>query len=237
MRRKILKLSLSLAAVFIFGAAMLNIQVSTKQGVNYQVSTLKLPLYIKVLGFFDRHYNYKLIAKRIIDGSREEEEKALKIFKWTHENIRKTPEGYPVVDDHVWHIIVRGYGEDDQSSDVFAALCNYAGMDAFYNWIYAQNDESHIVLSFVRVNGKWCVFDPYNGVYFKSKSGGIATIDEIKIGEWAITNIGQQQKNKSDYEEFAKNLSSVKEIGLNRANIQSPLRRLIYEINKWMKQR
>lgn len=148
---------------------------------------------------------------------------------------QKNAPGYPVIDDHVWHIIVRGYGEDDQSSDVFTTLCNYAGMDAFYNWVYAQNNESRIVLSFVRLNGKWCVFDPYNGAYFKSKSGGIATIDEIKIGEWAIANIGQQQKNKSGYEEFADNLSGIKEISLNRASIQSPLKRLIFELKRYIK--
>ncbi|MBL7197589.1 MAG: transglutaminase domain-containing protein [Candidatus Omnitrophica bacterium] len=235
MKKRSLKLLVWFTALIIV-VGVLNIKVSTRQGINFKVQTIRIPLYLKILDFFDRHYNYKLIVERIIGDSSQEEEKAFKIFEWTHKNIRKTPPGYPIIDDHVWHIIVRGYGETDQFSDVFTTLCNYAGMGAFYNWVSAQNNESRIVLSFVRVNGKWCVFDPYNGVYFKSKSGGIATIDEIKIGEWAITNIGQQQKNKSDYEECAKNLSSVKEIGLNRASIQSPFKRLIFELERLVKQ-
>ena len=56
----------------------------------------------------------------------------MEIFIWTCENIRKQPDGLPVIDDHVWHIIIRGYGEPDQSSDVFTTLCNYAGIRAFY---------------------------------------------------------------------------------------------------------
>ena len=111
---------------------MLNFTVTTQKGVNFKVQTIKIPLYLKALDFFDRHYNYKLITKRIIRDAQNEQDKAMKILEWTYKNIKRQPKELPVIDDHVWHIIVRGYGLNDQFSDVFTTLCNYAGMDAFF---------------------------------------------------------------------------------------------------------
>lgn len=230
MKRKLLKL-LSWIIVLIVIIVVLNIKVSTKQGINYGVSTLKIPLYLKILDFFDRHYNYKLIVERIIGDSSGEKERVLKIFEWTYKNIRKTPEGYPMIDDHVWNIIVRGYGEDDQSSDVFTALCNYAGADAFYSWVDSGKNDRYLVLSFVRIKGRWNVFDPYNGVYFKNKAGDLANTDEIKIGNFIIVNICCIEKKQLDYKDFIANFPDIKEARLQRANIQSPCRRFIF----WLK--
>lgn len=231
MKKKLLKL-LSWIAAFIVIAVVLNIQVSTRQGINYSVSTLEMPLYLKVLDFFDRHYNYKLVVERIIGEERGEKEKVLKIFEWTHNNIKRIPLGYPVIDDHVWHIIVRGYGVDDQSSDVFTTLCNYAGVDAFYNWVDTENHDRRIALSFVRFNGIWNVFDPYNGVYFKNNKGELAGIEEIVRGNWLIEKINASDSHDVEYTNYFKNLTSIKDYGLKRPNIQSPINRLKYEIKK-----
>lgn len=218
--------------ILVSGIYILNIKVTTQQGINYQWQTIEIPLYLKTLDFFDRHYNYKWTLKRIMGDSKTEEEMVLKIFKWTHEIIKKTPDGYPVIDDHVWHIIVRGYGQDDQSSDVFTTLCNYADVDAFFNWVYTESRDSRIPLSFVRVNEKWYVFDPYRGVYFKSKNGGLASIEDITRGDWVEEYINRLNKFDVNYAIYLKNLSPIIEAGLKRANIQSPINRLRYEIKK-----
>ncbi len=215
--------------------AILNVKVTTRQGINYQWQTIEIPLYLKILDFFDRHYNYKWTVERIIRDSKADKEKVMKIFKWTYENIKMTPKGYPVIDDHVWHIIVRGYGVDDQFSDVFTTLCNYACIDAFYSWVYTENRNSRIPLSFVKVNEKWNVFDPYNGVYFKNQKGELASVEEIIKEDWQAESIDSHNKPNVNYDIYLKNLSSVTEIGLRRANVQSPINRLKYEIKKWMK--
>lgn len=221
--------------LILFGIiAILNVKVTTREGINYQWQTIEIPLYLKVLDFFDRHYNYKWLVKKITDNSKQEEEKVLKIFEWTHKNIKKVPEGYPVIDDHVWHIIVRGYGADDQSSDVFTTLCNYAGVDAFFSWVYVKDRSSRIPLSFVKVNERWNVFDPYNGVYFKNREKGLASIEDISKGDWLVEGVDKIKKPDIDYTMYLKNLPSLKEIGLKRANIQSPINRLRYEIKKWL---
>lgn len=215
----------------------LNTKVTTRQGIDYQLSTVRIPLYLKLIDFFDRHYNYKELVRRIYNGNdaKVDEEQIKKIFEWTYKNIRKVPEGFPVVDDHVWHIIIRGYGVNDQASDVFTTLCNYAGTDAFFCWIKATNQAHRIPLSFVKIKGRWNVFDPYNGNYFKNTKGDLAAIEEIIKGDWLIESIDSSNAPDVNYAQYLKNLIVIKDVNLTRANIQSPFNRLKFEIKKWLK--
>ena len=228
-QRIIITVVILLTAVYI-----LNIKVRTKQGINYKVQSIELPLYLKMLDFFDRHYNYKWIVGRITGDSKTEGERVLKILEWTYKNIRNIPDNFPVIDDHVWYIIVRSYGTNDQLSDVFTTLCNYAGMDAFYEWVYTQDRSARIPLSFVRVNGQWNIFDPYNGAYFNKHEDNMG-VKEIPERKWQIECIDKPRKIDIDYTSYLKNLPSPGNIGLRRANIQSPFNRLKYEIKKWLR--
>ena len=231
--KRIFRIFLIVAVALTAVIAMLNISVTTRQGVDFNVHTIRIPLYLKMLDFFDRHYNYKQLVKEIIKDERDEQKKVIKILSWVHSNIKKQPDSLPVIDDHVWHIIVRGYGIIDQSNDVFTTLCNYAGVDAFYALMYAQDRTQKIPLSFVKVKGRWTIFDPYRGIYFKDKKDNLAEIKVIKSKDFIIENIGKEAS--PDYKGYFNNLLTIKEIGLKRANIQSPLRRLMYEMSKWMK--
>ncbi len=212
---------------------LLNINVTYRRGIDYQVQSIKIPLYLKVLDFFDRHYNYKNLVKEIIGGSINEHEQVDLIFKWVHYNIRRPPEGFPIVDDHVWYIIVRGYGTSDQSNDVFTTLCNYAGIDAFFDFIYPLDKRSVLPLSFVKLNNSWSIFDSYNGVYFRNKEGNVANLDDIRKGDWSVFNAAGITKQNSDYVSYLENIPPLSHIGLKRANIQSPLRRLIFQLKRW----
>lgn len=207
---------------------ILNINVSTQQCINYRCQSIRIPLYLKVLDFYDRHYNYKWLTSRIIKGAHSDTEKVLKLFKWTYNNIREAPHGYPIMDDHVWHIIVRGYGVSDQSSDVFTTLSNYAGLEAFFMLVGAKR----IPLSFVKLKNKWRVFDPYHGIYFKDEKGNIADVDTLRSTDWNIESL--KDKPDLDYPKLFHSLPSIKEIGFNRANVQSPVNRFKYQLKKWL---
>lgn len=209
---------------------LLNLPVSTKQGVNYECQTIKMPFFLKILDFFDRHYNYAQLTGRITKDATDEYERVLKIFQWTHQFIKRPPKGFPIIDDHVWHIIIRGYGADDQLQDVFTTLCNYAGLDAFYGLISNSAQSQRKPFSFVKVDGKWVVFDAYNGTYFKDRGGEFADIERLKSGEWLAQS--NNTLPKPDYAAYFNNLPSIKETAWNRANIQSPLNRLLFELKK-----
>lgn len=221
---KILFLVLGVAGVFI----LLNLSVTTRQGVDYKLRSIRIPLYLKTLDFFDRYYNYRELVKRIVQGANNDEEKVMRIFSWTHNNIRKAPKELPVVDDHVWHIIIRGYGVKDQSQDVFTALCNIAGVKAFFSGIYAEDNSGTMILSFVKMKEKWYVFDAYNGVYFKDRNGRLADIGSKN--DWLLAALDVQPD--IDYAPYLNNLPTIKDIGLSRSSTQSPLNRLLFEIKK-----
>ncbi|MDD4910402.1 MAG: hypothetical protein PHR44_07000 [Candidatus Omnitrophica bacterium] len=215
--------SIILICLFIF----LNIKVGSKQGINGEVKLIKVPLYLKILDFYDRHYNYKWLADRVAGDAYSDKEKALRLFEWTYNNILKVPEGLPVIDDHVWHIIVRGYGASDQASDVFTTLCNYLNLDAFFMGVGPRR----IALSFVKLDNKWRVFDPYRGVYFKDGNGNIADIDTLKSLDCNIVYL--KELPGLDYSELFRNFPYPESVGFTRANIQSPMNRLKYQIQKW----
>jgi len=208
-------------------------KVTTSQGINYEVSQIEIPLYLKILNFFDRHFNYKWLAQRVTGDLKTKEEKIFRLFQWTHETIRPQPKNLPIMDDHVWNVYVRGYGVRDNFNDLFATLCNYIGVDGFFTGIYSEETDKVLQLSFVKLEEGWLVFDPYYGVYFENKRGEWATVEEIKNDNWNMVKLDQTKIPIFFYEPYLKVLPDVKEMYFRRANIQSPINRLKYQLAKW----
>ena len=230
------KLIITIACVgLIFVVAMaMNIEVSIRQGVNGRVREIRMPLYIKTMEFLTRHYEYQRIAKEITKGCNTDEEKVLAILAWTHENIKPVPQGMPVVDDHILNIIIRGYGDNEQSQDVFTNLCSYAGFPAFFERIYTKDHRGFYTLSFVKLNGKWRVCDSSNNEYFMTKDGAIASVDEIIADSSIIekSDIADRLYGKIPYKEFYYNLKPITGIKTLRPEKQMLIKRLIFEIKK-----
>ena len=128
---------------------VLNIETSIMQGVDGHQREIKMPLYAKGIQFLARHYEYARLAREITKNAKTDKEKVLRIFDWTHENIKRVSRGMPVVDDHVLNIIIRGYGTNDQFQDVFTTLCAYNGIPAFWDWVYDKKHRARYPFSFV----------------------------------------------------------------------------------------
>jgi hypothetical protein len=152
------------------------VPTETKQGVNFAVSSHRLPLYAKTLDFLQRDSSYARLASRIAAGHAQPEARTLAVFAWTRDNIRDTPGGFPVVDDHVWNIVIRGYGEADQKADVFTTLSMYAGVPAFFS--NRAGESGTAVLSYAWIDRQWRVFDVDNGVIFRTRQGTLASAEE-----------------------------------------------------------
>lgn len=169
---------LALTLVILAGVVVVLVMpVTTRQGVDFDVSTIQLPLYAKALDFVDRDVKYHALVRKITAGKTTEEARALAVFDWTRANVRETPEGFPIIDDHVWHIIIRGYGVDDQKADVFTTLATYGNISAY--WIYLEEKGERLPLSLVLSQGRWRVFDVANGLVFRNGRGELATVDDI----------------------------------------------------------
>jgi transglutaminase-like putative cysteine protease len=153
-----------------------NLPTTTRQGVNYVVTARTVPAYVKAIDFVERSVNYEQLARQIAGGAASDEARMRAVLDWTRANIRDTPPGFPVVDDHVWHIVIRGYGQDDQKADVFTTLLSYAGVRAY--WIFI-GPPPELVLSLVEVDDRWRPIDVTNGVIFKAPDGQLATVEQL----------------------------------------------------------
>ncbi len=229
----------SVLAVFIsilIIGAVLNMEVSIRQGVNGSYRQIKMPLYAKWTQFLTRHYEYERLAREITKGCRTDREKVLAIFKWTHKNIiQRIPEGMPVVDDHILNIIIRGYGTADQCADVFTTLCTYSGMRACWEKVFDKSRRIWFPLAFVEFDGEWHPMDPYYGKYIRNDRGDIASVDEIAKDGSLIEAQGVEGMvyNGVSYKEFYHNMPAKIEKGKTmRPEKQMPLKRLIFEVKK-----
>lgn len=232
-RNKIIAIAVCLGIVFAAGI-ILNAEVSIRQGIDGRVREIRMPLYVKAMEFLSRNYEYKRIANEITKGCNTEEQKVLAIFRWTHENIKPTPPGMPIVDDHILNIIIRGYGESDQSQDVFTNLCAYSGIPSFWMWVYTKTRSAWYPVSFVKMGGRWRVFDPYYNTYFMAKSGEIASVEDMMADRSIIESspMADHLIGETRYKEFFYNLQPINTAGTSRPEQQMPLNRAIFEIKK-----
>ncbi len=222
--------------LFLCSVALLNKKVTMLQGVDCKVSRITLPLYLKVLNFYDRHLNYKWLAQRITGHLDTKEDKILRLFHWTHETIKPQPKSLPVMDSHVWDVYVRGYGVSDNFHDLFTTLCNYIGADAFFTSLYIKDSGKGLQLSFVLTKRGWVAFNPHKGFYFRNNTGGLATIEEINEQDWHIVKLSQTDISKANYEQYlVENLPRIEKLGssLLRSNTQSPINRIRFQLHKW----
>jgi hypothetical protein len=211
--------------------AVANVPTTTYQGVNFVVSARTLPAYVKALDFADRDANYKGLARQIAGRASSDEARLRAVFDWTRANIRDTPTGFPVVDDHVWHIIIRGYGEDDQKADVFTTLLTYAGVRAY--WIFI-GPRPELVLSFVKADGAWRVLDVANGVMFRSRDGHGATADDVAADPAFAAAQGPAVYRGVPYAARFDGFRAPIPPDLTRADMQVPGARTWFAIKRWL---
>lgn len=159
--------------------AVANVSVTSTQGVNFEVSTHRLPLYRKAFEFLDRDAQYRQLAEEVTREAASDQQRALAVFDWTARRIQPAPVGWPVVDDHILNIIIRGYGSSDQRADVFATLTTYTGVPAFWQNVKAPGMQDGVILTFVRVERRWVVMDVANGFTFRNVRGELATVDDF----------------------------------------------------------
>ena len=175
MKRKPVVLGLVLAAIL--GLAVM--PATTRQGVDFHVTSHRLPAYVKLFDFFVRDAEYCQLASEVTRNLPSEAARIQALYDWTRHAIRPTPPGWPVVDDHIQHIIIRGYGTDDQMADVFTTLATYAGLPAYWSVIERPGSGEQLILSFARASSRWAVFDVANGIQFTNSSGAWATPEEL----------------------------------------------------------
>ena len=248
MNRRLLILFLFISLLFIF-LFILNKDTTRKISINYKVVDYKIPIYLKLSDFFDRHFEYKYLVKNINNNQSSIEGIILNTTEWINSNIKKTPIGVDVIDYHPLTIVKRRLGEQDQFNDILSVFLVYQDIDSFF--IKKFKDINHSLTLF-KINNYWSVIDPYNGYYFLNERRIFASIEELKTSNWEIVNLKNRKLNsfstenykelRAFYQKIFDNIKSTKEIENTniferggRSYTQKPFSRLKYEIYKQFK--
>ena len=252
--KKLRYISLFFLILIFIVFVLLNKETTRKVGINYNVIEYKIPVYLKVVDFFDRHYNYKYLVKKINNNQHNKKNIIINTTKWVNQNIQKIPSGVDVVDDHPLTIVQRRLGAQDQFNDILSVFLIYSDIDSFF--IMSFDDIFH-PLTLFKVNNYWSVLDPYYGIYFINEKETFASIEDLKTTKWHIVNLDSKKINSlniSDiYFEKFQNYEDVKnyysklfidiqssqqidDINIfnrgGRSYVQKPLSRLKFEIHK-----
>ena len=229
--------------IFLGAYLLLNMEVSTHYGTQsdsgYALHHRKIPLYLKSLEFITRHFQLKQLTRDIIEGKVSDQEKIDAIFKWVTEHIKLSPAGMPAIDDHHWNIIVRGYGAEDQMSDVFSVLCFYSDIKSFYRVL--RDNKGHVhPFAFVFFKDKWIAFDVCHHAYFINVlDNDWASLSDLEKGLFHVMSLDHAaiQKSKNYYCSLFSNVEVeiLDTINLERNLMQQPLTRLWYEIMSFFK--
>ncbi len=232
-RRRRLVLAACCLGVVVGGAALwgLRTTATTRQGVNYAVSPHPIPLYVKILDFIHRDAHYRLLAREMTTGCRTNQERVLAVFDWTRRTIRPTPRGWPIVDDHILDIIIRGHGTGDQMADVFCTLATYAGVPAFWRVIPDVPERPGLIFSFAKVRGRWRVFDVAQGVVFKDPDGELVAVDTLLAAPF-LADLAHDVPIEISYAGYFERLSPFEVPEMLRAEQQMPGPRLWFEIRR-----
>lgn len=226
-----------LAAVLVSAGtcAFVTRPLATRQGVDFQVTEYRIPAYVKATDFVQRHFQYQLLASRICGGSASPRECVMALLEWTRRTIPQTPVGWPVVDDHPLHIVIRGHGTDDQMADIFTTLAVYAGVPAFFRPISIPERRVRLPLSFVQLDGRWIPIDVASQKTFTNRAGGLASVDELlNDPDLVVGHAAGSDNGGLPYSAYINRATLAPFVvpPTLRPSLQQPLPRLRYELRR-----
>jgi hypothetical protein len=227
-RRRLLRRAVLVVALLAAAVALARVPTTSARGVNFEVTAQSLPLYVKAVNFLDRDLNYRQLAAEIVAGQASDREKMHAVYEWTRRHVRDQPAGFPLVDDHVWYVIVRGYGSDDQKADVFTTLLTYAGVPAY--WVFI-GPRPELALSLVQIDGHWRPVDVENGVIFRTPDGALATVEQL-AAEPALAAQGPSDFRGLPYATFFAGFAAPQPPDVLRAEMHMPVRRTWRELRQ-----
>lgn len=117
-------------------------------------------------------------------------------------------------------------------ADVFTTLCAYSGMRSFWRVYRFRNSPEEgyaagLVFSFVKIGGRWVVFDLYNRKYFLNDKGRLASLEELKEHPELIQKTaGDLKIREIECIKFFKDINQADDSKYFRPDTQMVLKRL-----------
>ena len=229
---------LILSSIVIFFILIAQLDTERKISINYEVSVYKIPIYLKLLDFMNRHYNYKHLADNINNQNSTDKNKVINTTNWVISNIKKINlnQDIDIVDHHPITIVERRLGIDEQFSDILSVLLVYSNIDSFFKLIKLDNFDTYHPLTFFKINNYWSIVDPLNGIFFLDEKNNFINIDNLKNQKFNLVDINLRIINHDNFlGYFDSNFKDFNEIKFfyNRLFVNLPTSNQINSINKF----
>lgn len=206
--------------------------VTTRVGVNFVVTSHRLTLAEKTVHFVSRHWQTQRVAESVTSPGQGFEEKIERILAWVSENVRSVPEGFPIVDDHPLHIILRGYGASDQRTEAFTLLASYSGLPAGTVVLNAKGTRETTMLALVEWKGHLYPVDVQHNLLFRTPDGRLAHLAELmEHPQWIEAAAAGRINSGVPYAAYWEQIGSL-EPSFARMRLQKPWSRFQATIQK-----
>ena len=227
---KLYRMGLVTGCSVLLVAALLvgNIPTTSFEGVDDTVIAHRVPLWEKAARFYLRHIEFERWVREAAQGETDPQRRVLKLMDWTMKTVRHITPEVPFIDDHISHIVLRHYGNDGQLAEVFTALTTYTGSQGRWEAYQPTGAKERVALSFVESENGWWVFDLWNGGWFETPSGKVATIDDFRHPE-QLRRRGNAPEvlHGTPYLDYFKELDQVWKRSFSRARGQMPWHRFL----------
>jgi len=131
----------------------------------------------KVREFLYKEISYQFVADEVVGDEKDEEKAAILLCNYIHTHLNVA--GGEVMDRDSWNDLVRGIAWCDQQSWALATLLSKCNIYARFAMLKDRKGSSPHTVTEVFLSGDWKIFDPLNGLVFRSKDGSLATLEEI----------------------------------------------------------
>ena len=232
------KIFLTIFLLFLILFFFLLKQETTRSiGINYTNYEYKIPVYVKLFDFMQRHLNYKYLVDDINKDHKNDRNKVINLSKWIFKNIQKISpsDNIDIVDHHPLTIVERRLGKSDQFSDILSVLLVYANIDSFYMLF------NNHPLTFFNIDDHWFFLDPYLGIFFINEKNSFVDVDDIKKTNWKLSNLNLVEINNKNFDDmktsFGDEFKNIEQLKLFYQEIinQIPSNDKINKINKYQR--
>lgn len=148
-----------------------------------------------------RDHAYRKIIMHVIAieetrGLKSKTEIAKRLFYYTAKNTLLNPNGILPYEETILGYLENGLVFCDYEADILAMLCAHKGIHARYCMLKDKDGISPHTLTEILLDGKWRVFDPAEVCYYTTKSGELATIEDLSKAPNLILQNKRWQKIK-----------------------------------------
>lgn len=198
------KIFLTIFLLFLILFFFLLKQETTRSiSINFTNYEYKIPVYVKLFDFMQRHLNYKYLVDDINKDHKNDRNKVINLSKWIFKNIQKISpsDNIDIVDHHPLTIVERRLGKSDQFSDILSVLLVYSNIDSF-----SMVFDNH-TLTFFNIDNRWFFLDPYLGIFFINDEKDLVDVDDIKQKNWKLSNLNLVEINTINFNDMKKNFN------------------------------